>query len=101
MIDKSLPKGDRDVPKYKMDHKGQLEIDGIDTPLGEKSQAYMKADAAVRKAQEVRDKMENDLMDEMKKSKIRSLNFSGNRIQYQAGKVTAEKIKFTPLKEKE
>jgi len=81
---------------YQVDGKGQLELNGIDTPIGEKAEAFLQADAQFKAAVENRQAAMTDLVSEMKARNIRTLKFKGDNLQYQPGHITPEKIKFVP-----
>lgn len=98
-IAKSLPKDDREEnsnSRIKVDAKGQLELDGIDGPLGKAADDFVRADAQYKKATENRNLAMIDLANEMKAAKVRTLKFKGDTMQYRPGHVTMEKIKFIP-----
>lgn len=82
--------------KVKVDAKGQMELDDIDTPLGEAAEALVEAERAVRKSQSARDDAAENLKNEMYKAKLRTLRFKGDTIRYQPGHQTPDKIKFIP-----
>lgn len=78
----------------KEDHDGQLEIDNIDDPLGERAEEYLKADARYRTAKEKRQEAEAELIEKMKEANIRTFKFKGNTIRYTPGHKTPDKISF-------
>lgn len=81
---------------YKPDSKGQLELEGIDTPLGEKADRYIETATKARRAIEARNEAELELVAEMKATGIRTLKYKGDKLRYQPGHSTPEKIKFMP-----
>jgi len=80
----------------RVDHTGQIELFNIDSPLGEKAEAFMQADAHFKTSTEARQNAMALLIEEMKNSGIRTLKFKGDTMQYQPGHVTPDKIKFVP-----
>lgn len=86
----------KEEARLKPDSKGQLELDNIDTALGVAAEKYAKATAAVDKAKSAKDDAALDVIEEMKKAKIRTLKFKGDTLQYQPGHSTPEKLKYIP-----
>lgn len=80
--------------KYQPDSRGQLELEGIDTPLGEKADAFIAATIKAKKAIEARDAVMEELAAEMKAVNIRTIKYKGDQLRYQPGHTTREKIKF-------
>lgn len=80
----------------KTDAKGQMEIENIDTPLGEACEAFIQAEVEVKSAQASRDLAATNVIEEMRKVKIRTCRFKGNVIRYQPGHQTPDKVKFVP-----
>lgn len=85
-----------DQPKYAVDHNGQLEIEGLDTPIGEAAEKFLQADAQFKTATEARNSAMTDLINQMRDVGIRTLKFKGDTLQYQPGHTTPDKIKFIP-----
>ena len=81
---------------FKEDSQGQLELTGIDTPMGEKAEIFIQADARFKTATEARDLAMIELIGLMKQDNIRTLKYKGDTMQYQPGHLTPEKIKFVP-----
>lgn len=84
---------------YSPDSKGQLELDNIDSPIGEKTEVFIAAAMALEKAKKAKDDAELELTNEMKETNVRTIKFKGHRIRYQPGHITPEKIKFMPSDE--
>ena len=83
-----------DTVGYKPDARGQLELADIDTPMGEMAEKFIAAAIKAKKAIESRDDAMLDLANEMKATNIRTLKFKGEKLVYQPGHTTKEKIKF-------
>ena len=83
-------------PEFTEDSSGQIELSGIDTPLGEKCESFIMADAQFKAATEARNMAMLDLVEEMKQSGKRTVKYKGDTLQFQPGHMTPEKIKFVP-----
>lgn len=79
---------------FKMDGTGQMEINNIDTPMGEKAEAFLMAVSQFDAAENAKGAAELALMEEMKNTGIRTLSFKGERIRYTPGHQTPDKLKF-------
>ena len=94
MHDKSAPEAGNTT--FHEDATGQMELNNIDTALGQAAENFIQADAQCKAAENHRGEMMVALVEEMKKANIRTLKFKGDNLRYQPGHLTPEKIKFVP-----
>lgn len=78
--------------RTKADHEGQLEIDGIATPLGEAAEIYLQKLSAKQIASDEVDDAQAYLISLMKAVQISVLKYKGDTLRYKPGSVTAEQI---------
>lgn len=80
----------------RVDGRGQMELDDIDTPLGEAMDDFIKADSQVRRAIANKEEAADKVIEEMKNAGLRTIKYKGDKVQFQPGHKTPDKLKFVP-----